>query len=153
MDLGIPLAVNFYWIRGNTAIYVFIKKIYLTRLQTFRSCAVIEYYRKCYHNRHVQVKRTLNPDYIPLYQALYKGFFERIMTDSSSKKVYLPIPPPTVYKDDPRASLEESEQAMYDEVVKHFTQTDYSIPDIEKGELMDQEKFWLSRECILRFVS
>lgn len=75
------------------------------------------------------------------------------MTDPSSKKVFLPIPPPTIYKDDPRARLEESEQAMYDEVAKHFSQTDYSIPNIEKGELMDQEKFWLSRECILRYVS
>jgi hypothetical protein len=74
-------------------------------------------------------------------------------SDSSSKKVFLPIPPPTIYKDDPRASLEESEQAMYNEVVEHFSQTDYSIPNIEKGELMDQEKFWLSRECILRYVS
>lgn len=75
------------------------------------------------------------------------------MTDSSSKKVFLPIPPPTIYKDDPRATLEESELAMYNEVVEHFSQTDYSIPNIEKGELMDQEKFWLSRECILRYVS
>jgi hypothetical protein len=75
------------------------------------------------------------------------------MTDSSSKKVFLPIPPPTIYKDDPRATLGESEQAMYNEVVEHFGQTDYSIPNIEKGELMDQEKFWLSRECILRYVS
>ena len=74
------------------------------------------------------------------------------MTDSP-KKVFLPIPPPTICKDDPRASLEEAEQAIYDEVVKHFSQADYSIPNIEKGELMDQEKFWLSRECILRYVS
>ena len=77
------------------------------------------------------------------------------MTDSSSsEKVFLPISPPTICnKDDPRASLEESEQAIYDEVEKHFSQTDYSIPNIEKGQLMDQEKFWLSRECILRYVS
>jgi hypothetical protein len=74
------------------------------------------------------------------------------MEDSSPEKVYLPIPPPTTYQDDPRAKLEESEQLMYDEVVKHFNQTDYSIPNVEKGELMDQEKFWLSRECILRYV-
>jgi CRAL/TRIO, N-terminal domain len=75
------------------------------------------------------------------------------MTDSSSNKVYLPIPPPTICKDDPRAKLEESEQAIYDEVEKHFSQADYSIPNIENGELMDQEKFWLSRECILRYAS
>jgi phosphatidylinositol/phosphatidylcholine transfer protein len=74
------------------------------------------------------------------------------MADSSTEKVFLPIPPTTIYKNDPRASLEESEQAIYDEVVNHFSQTDYSIPNIEKGELTDQEKFWLSRECILRYV-
>ena len=74
------------------------------------------------------------------------------MPNSSPEKVYLPIPPPTIHQDDPRAILEESEQSIYDEVVKHFSQTDYSIPNIEKGELMDQEKFWLSRECILRYV-
>jgi hypothetical protein len=76
------------------------------------------------------------------------------MTDRSSpdSKVYLPIPPPTIYQDDPRARLEESEQLLYNEVVNHFSQSDYSIPNIEKGELMDQEKFWLSRECILRYA-
>lgn len=88
------------------------------------------------HNFHLQVKRVgLN-----------------IMTDSSPEKVYLPIPPPILYQDDPRAGLEESQQLIYDEVLKHFSQTDYSIPNVEKDELMDQEKFWLSRECILRYV-
>ena len=29
--------------------------------------------------------------------------------------------------------------SIYDEVVKHFSQTDYSIPCLEKGEPMDQE--------------
>jgi hypothetical protein len=72
-----------------------------------------------------------------------------MMTDSSPK-VFLPIHPPTIYKDDPGAELKESEQSMYDAVVEHFTRTDYSIPNIEKGELMDQEKFWLSCECIIR---
>ncbi|KAF8808744.1 CRAL/TRIO domain-containing protein [Phlegmacium glaucopus] len=74
------------------------------------------------------------------------------MTEFSAEKSFLPIPPPTIYKDDPRAELQESEQPMYDKVVEHFSQTDYSIPNIEKGELTDQEKFWLSRECILRYL-
>lgn len=72
---------------------------------------------------------------------------------ASPEKVFLPIRPPTIYKDDPRLELEESEQSIYDEVLEHFSQTDYSIPNVEKGELIDQEKFWLSRECILRYVS
>ena len=73
----------------------------------------------------------------------------KIMTDCTAK-VSLPIRPPTIHKDDPRSTLEESQQSIYDEVVEHFSRTDYSIPHIEEGELMDQEKFWLSRECILR---
>ncbi|KAH9481360.1 CRAL-TRIO domain-containing protein C23B6.04c [Psilocybe cubensis] len=74
---------------------------------------------------------------------------------STAEKVFLPIPPPvTPYKDDPRAVLSKSEQAMYDEVLAHFTRADpvYVIPNIEKGELTEQEKFWLSRECLLRYL-
>jgi len=74
----------------------------------------------------------------------------------ASDKVYTPLPPPrTVHQSDPRdhASLSESERAMYDEVLAYFAAEDpvYTIPGIlEKGELQDHEKFWLSRECILR---
>lgn len=75
------------------------------------------------------------------------------MTESPSEKVFLPIRPPTIYKDDPRAELGESEQSTYDKVVEYLTQTNYSIPNIEKGELMEQEMFWLSRECILRYMA
>ncbi|KAF8968123.1 CRAL-TRIO domain-containing protein [Flammula alnicola] len=70
-------------------------------------------------------------------------------------KVFLPLhPPPTTYKNEPHAVLSNSEQTMYDEVLAHFTKSDpeYSLPNIEKGELMDEEKFWLSRECILRYL-
>ena len=78
-----------------------------------------------------------------------------MMLDSelSLEKVFLPKRPPTIYEDDPAPELKDSEQSMYNEVVEHFSQTNYSIPNVEKGELMDQEKFWLSRECILRYVS
>jgi len=72
---------------------------------------------------------------------------------ASADKVFLPIPPPSApHKDDPRAVLSANEQKMYDEALSHFTRSDpvYSIPNVEKGELTDQEKFWLSRECILR---
>jgi hypothetical protein len=72
---------------------------------------------------------------------------------ASIEKVFTQLQPPTTtYKDDPHAILSQSEQTMYDEVLGHFTKSEpvYSIPDLEKGELMDEEKFWLSRECILR---
>ncbi|PPQ69151.1 hypothetical protein CVT25_004531 [Psilocybe cyanescens] len=74
---------------------------------------------------------------------------------ATAEKVYLPIPPPpTSHKDDPRAVLSKSEQTMYEEVLAHFTHVDpvYVIPNIEKGELTEQEKFWLSRECLLRYL-
>lgn len=71
----------------------------------------------------------------------------------STEKVFTQLQPPTTtYKDDPHAVLSQSEQTVYDEVLEHFTKLEpvYSIPNVEKGELMDEEKFWLSRECILR---
>jgi hypothetical protein len=71
----------------------------------------------------------------------------------ASKKVYVPLPPPpTNYTEDPRAVLSEAEQTHYDEVLAQFGNEDppYTLPGIEKGELQDHEKFWLSRECILR---
>ncbi|CAA7266872.1 unnamed protein product [Cyclocybe aegerita] len=71
----------------------------------------------------------------------------------SSEKHYTAIrPPPTIYKEDPRAVLSEHEQKLYDEVLDHFAKEDYSLPHIEKGQLTDDEKFWLSRECLLRYL-
>jgi len=75
----------------------------------------------------------------------------------SSEKVHTPLPPSeTIYKDDPRAILSTAEQSMYEEVLAHFASENsvYTLPGVEKkGELQDREKFWLSRECILRCVN
>lgn len=74
------------------------------------------------------------------------------MSDTASL-TYLPIhPPPTTYKDDPHANLSETEQKMYDEVLAHFTKTGYVLPSKKEGELREEEKFWLTRECALRYV-
>lgn len=73
--------------------------------------------------------------------------------EMASEKVYLPLaPPPTTYKEDPRAVLSGAEQLIYDEVLARFANEDppYTLPGVEKGELQDYERFWLSRECILR---
>ncbi|KAG6909051.1 hypothetical protein DXG01_002203 [Tephrocybe rancida] len=70
-----------------------------------------------------------------------------------SEKVHEPIVPPTTCDTDPRAILTDAEQSMYDEVLKHFSDPAYSTPGIkEKGELTEAEKFWLSRECLLRYL-
>ncbi|KAG6877808.1 hypothetical protein C0993_003782 [Termitomyces sp. T159_Od127] len=68
-------------------------------------------------------------------------------------KVYEPILPPTIHEADPRADLLDVEQKMYDDVLQHFSDPTYSLPGIEeKGELTEAEKFWLSRECLLRYL-
>jgi hypothetical protein len=74
------------------------------------------------------------------------------MTSESSKTITALRPTPNQVQNDPRAVLSESEQKMYTEVLDHFTKPGYVLPDTENGEFMDVEKFWLSRECILRFL-
>ena len=41
---------------------------------------------------------------------------------------------------------------MYNEVLAHFSPDTYTLPGVEKGELSEFERFWVSRECILRYV-
>ncbi|KAJ2920529.1 hypothetical protein H1R20_g16568, partial [Candolleomyces eurysporus] len=72
---------------------------------------------------------------------------------STAEKCHTPLKPLSSYHEsDPRAKLSESEQKMYDEVLAHFSPDNYTLPGLEKGDLTDQEKFWLSRECILRYL-
>ncbi|KAG6889288.1 hypothetical protein C0992_005704 [Termitomyces sp. T32_za158] len=72
-----------------------------------------------------------------------------------SDKVYEPILPPTFHDADadPRANLLDVEQEMYQDVLQYFSKPSYSLPGVEeKGELTEAEKFWLSRECLLRYL-
>lgn len=70
---------------------------------------------------------------------------------AETTKVYTPLVAlPKYYDSNPRGTLTEAERGMYDELLAHFTADGYALPNIEKGDLMDQEKFWLSRECLLR---
>ncbi|KAG6842317.1 hypothetical protein C0991_010605 [Blastosporella zonata] len=70
-----------------------------------------------------------------------------------SEKIHEPILPPTVCDTDPRATLTDAEHKMYDEVLEHMSEAAYTIPGIEEnGELTEAEKFWLSRECLLRYL-
>ncbi|KAF9000594.1 CRAL-TRIO domain-containing protein [Cyathus striatus] len=41
---------------------------------------------------------------------------------------------------------------MYDEVLNKFSNEEYSLPDVESGMLTEVEKFWLTRECLLRYL-
>ncbi len=73
------------------------------------------------------------------------------MSDQNTK-VYTPLPPPpTTLESDPRETLTETEQGQYDEVLAHFTKDEYKLPGQDPAtELEEAEKFWLSRECLLR---
>lgn len=100
--------------------------------------------------------------------------------ESSNNKVYLPIPSPDgLYSENPQEKLTETEQEHYDVVFSHFNNSEYKLPgfeDLDKAkerleevrkregfdgerlrrewtaELVEEEKFWLSYECILRCV-
>jgi hypothetical protein len=68
-----------------------------------------------------------------------------------SETTSLPIlPPPTPVKVEPHATITEKEQELYDGVLKHFSQEGYKLPGEENGDLLEEEKIWLSRECFLR---
>ena len=72
---------------------------------------------------------------------------------SDKEKVYIPVAPIPIFQEDPRATVSDTEQAMYDTVLEHFSADSYVLPNVdENGELMPAEKFWLSRECLLRCV-
>jgi hypothetical protein len=103
---------------------------------------------------------------------------ELLTTESSNSdnKVYLPLPPPdNLYSKNPQENLTETQQEIYDAVFSHFSKSEYRHPGFEDldsvkkrleelrkkeqlegerrqwtGELIDEEKFWLSYECMLR---
>ncbi|KAF5382220.1 hypothetical protein D9615_004367 [Tricholomella constricta] len=69
-----------------------------------------------------------------------------------SEKIHEPIPPPIACEVDPRANLSDVERELYHDVLKHFSDPAYQIPGLEKGELTEAEQFWLSYECLLRYL-
>ena len=72
---------------------------------------------------------------------------------SDQEKVYTPVAPIPIFQEDPRATVSDTEQAMYDTVLEHFSADSYVLPNVdENGGLTPAEKFWLSRECLLRCV-
>ncbi|KXN81534.1 CRAL-TRIO domain-containing protein C23B6.04c [Leucoagaricus sp. SymC.cos] len=80
------------------------------------------------------------------------------MTSSDSKskdKTYTPsAPPDDLYRSDPLPPLTPRERDSYKEVFEHFSKSGYKLPDVPatNGELTEDEKLWLSYECILRFL-
>jgi hypothetical protein len=68
--------------------------------------------------------------------------------------IYVPLLIPTNSYDAPPSALPEKEQILYDRVFEHFSTADYTLPNINKEmtALMVDEKFWLSYECLLRYL-
>lgn len=72
---------------------------------------------------------------------------------TTTDKVYTPLPPPDdLYSKDPLPPLTERERKSYNEVYQHFAKAGYRLSGVTNGELSEDEKFWLSYECILRSV-
>ncbi|KAH9944998.1 CRAL/TRIO domain-containing protein [Epithele typhae] len=70
--------------------------------------------------------------------------------------IYVACPPPKVAVE-PAAlptnlKLTDAQEKLYLEVEKHFQAEDYVLPGVENGALTEEEKFWLTRECLLRFI-
>lgn len=63
---------------------------------------------------------------------------------------YVPLPPPQPKADSVVLTLSEKQEQQLKEVLDHFTKPEYLLPEVEKGELSEEEKFWLSHECLLR---
>jgi hypothetical protein len=66
---------------------------------------------------------------------------------------YTPIAPPALpvhFK--PDTTLTADQEQLYKQVLAHFSKPEYTIPGLENGELTETEKFWLSHECLLRYL-
>lgn len=61
------------------------------------------------------------------------------------------LPPETVHERT-RGAINEDQEAKLKALLERFSDPDYKIPVIEDGTLNEQEKFWLSTECFLRFL-
>lgn len=69
-------------------------------------------------------------------------------------KIYVPLPPPKEKESVSLPELKPEHVQMQEKIQGHFTKDGYTLPGIESGgELMEEEKFWLSYECQLRLVS
>ncbi|KAH8117999.1 CRAL/TRIO domain-containing protein [Phellopilus nigrolimitatus] len=67
---------------------------------------------------------------------------------------FIPLPVPTIPENDELKDikLSDEQEEKRNDVLAHFDKDDYRLPGEEKGELMDEEKMWLSDDCILRYL-
>ncbi|KAH7926357.1 CRAL/TRIO domain-containing protein [Leucogyrophana mollusca] len=62
--------------------------------------------------------------------------------------VYEPLPVPERLDAAPPGELSDKESTLLDKVLAHFSAEDYALD----GELKEEEKMWLSYECMLRYL-
>ncbi|KAF8604267.1 CRAL/TRIO domain-containing protein [Ceratobasidium sp. AG-I] len=62
-----------------------------------------------------------------------------------------PPPPPEI---NPAPALNEEQDKAYGIILKHYSNPSYVISNVEtaKAALMEEEKLWLTRECLLRYL-
>lgn len=62
--------------------------------------------------------------------------------------------PPPVLPAPTRPTLTEDEQQKYETVLGHFADPKFVVPGVGDGKhtLTEEEKFWLTRECLLRYL-
>ncbi|KAI9461656.1 CRAL/TRIO domain-containing protein [Lactarius psammicola] len=66
---------------------------------------------------------------------------------------YTAYPPPLPTNEKPApAELSAAQAEMHKKVLEHFRNEAYIIPGIENGGLLEEEKFWLSNDCMLRYL-
>lgn len=64
----------------------------------------------------------------------------------------IPFPPPELDAEQPTDVLPDEKQAKYKAILEYFSQEDYLLPGVDDGKLKEVEKFWLSNECLYRFL-
>ena len=71
------------------------------------------------------------------------------MSEVEIDAIYETRPPPDIPFDPavlpPSLKLTDTQQKLYDEVLKHFDAEEYVLPGFEDGALTEEEKFWLVR--------
>ncbi|EIN09807.1 CRAL/TRIO domain-containing protein [Punctularia strigosozonata HHB-11173 SS5] len=67
---------------------------------------------------------------------------------------YTPLPPPPVKEGfkPPNYDLTPAQEEMRKKVLAKFDDAEYKLPGVEDGKLTEDEQFWLSYECILRYL-
>ncbi|KAI0951028.1 hypothetical protein AcW1_008179 [Taiwanofungus camphoratus] len=81
-----------------------------------------------------------------------------VTPEADEKPVCEPLPPPPhiaskLASPPPELELSAAQQTLFDEVLEHFQAETYVLPGVEGGGgLREEEKFWLSCECILRYL-